>query len=110
MIWDEAASATIIKTGAAQRSNRGALLKKIHQTPTANPQNSPPNKPIPIASGTKTGITNLTSHCSITMTTPGHNRSGFFGVGPMAFLLLFIILAFCLWIIFIYDFAILFYT
>jgi hypothetical protein len=62
MNFDATTSATIMRTGAAQRSNRDALLKKIHQINIANPQMIPPNKPIAIAAGTIAGMTNLRSH------------------------------------------------
>jgi hypothetical protein len=62
MSFEVTASATIIRTGAIQRSNRGALLKKIHQIIINNPQITPPNKPMAIADGTKAGMTNLSNH------------------------------------------------
>jgi len=82
---DVAKSAAIIKTTANQRSKRGALLKKAHHTTTANAKESPPRIPIIIASGIKTGITNLKRNCMITITTPGHNLSGFCCVSPVVF-------------------------
>jgi hypothetical protein len=79
MICDVAARAAIIRITAIQRSDLGALLKKVHQTTIANPHIIPPNTPIAITEfpGTIEGRPNLTNHCSITITTPGHNRSGF---------------------------------
>ncbi len=75
-----ATSATIIRTTAPQRSDQGARLKNAHHTTTANPPTSPPSTAKATASGTTMGTPNLTSHCSTTMTTPGHSRSGFGGV------------------------------
>jgi hypothetical protein len=77
MNFDATTSATIMRTGAVQRSNRDALLKKIHQINIPNPQMIPPNKPMAIAEGTKAGMTNLRSHWTITMITPGQSRNGF---------------------------------
>ena len=78
-----APSATIIRTMAPQRSNPGARLKKAHQTTIANPAKSPPNTEYSNASGQTMGTPNLTSHWSVTATTPGHSRSGFRGAGSL---------------------------
>ena len=37
----------------------------------------PASNPMSMASGQTIGRPKLTRHCSIAMTTPGHNRSGF---------------------------------
>jgi hypothetical protein len=88
------ASATIITTTAAHRSNRGALLKNNHQITTNIPPIIPPKTPIAIVPGTMEGTTNLINHWSITMTTPGHNLSIFRRVGSLIFLLVFIFMVF----------------
>ena len=72
-----AAIATMIRTSALTRSNLGARLKNNHQTMSARPPATAPITPNDVNSGTKIGTTNLTSHCSITMATPGHNLRGF---------------------------------
>ena len=72
-----AAIATMIRTSALTRSNLGARLKNDHQTMSARPPATAPITPNGVNSGTKIGTTNLTSHCSITMATPGHNLRGF---------------------------------
>jgi hypothetical protein len=105
MSFEVTASATIIRTGAIQRSNRGALLKKIHQIIINNPQITPPNKPIAIVDGTIAGTTNLRSHCSITMITPGHSLSGFCSCESMVLLSAFIFFCFFDGLIFRYNFV-----
>ncbi len=76
-----AASPTIIRTMAPQRSVRGARLKNAHHTATPNPPRTPAITPTSAASGTTMVATNHTSNWSATMTTPGHSRSGFRRVG-----------------------------
>src|SRR5262249_2045244 len=73
---DVANNPTIIRTTAPSRSDQGARLKKTHHTTIANPPTTPTITPKAAASGTTMGRPNLTNHCSITMTTPAHNRSG----------------------------------
>src|SRR5271157_428173 len=80
-----AKSATIMRTTAPQRSNRGARLKKAHHTTTANQPKIPPTTAISKAPGTTLGRPNLTSTCSVTATTPGHSRSAFRGGGSPVF-------------------------
>src|ERR1022692_1664609 len=70
-------SATIISPTAPTRSDQGARLRNNHQRMTANPPTGPANTPMNKAPGAKTGTPNRTSNCRITMTTPGHSRSGF---------------------------------
>src|SRR5882724_8623838 len=74
-------TATIIRTMAPMRSNQGARLKNSHHTRTASPQTSPPIIPNIIVSGATKGMTNQTSHCRTTATTPGHSRKDFRGAG-----------------------------
>jgi len=62
---------------------QAARLKHSHHRTTSNPQTSPPITPMALASGTKIGRTNRSSHCIATMTTPGHSRSGFWKVGSI---------------------------
>jgi hypothetical protein len=79
-IWsmrDAPKRAAIISIIAPQRSILEALLKKAHHIKTASPRRTPPKIAIPIAPGARAGKPNLNSHCSITITTPGHNRSLF---------------------------------
>src|ERR1039457_2974830 len=70
-------STTIIRPTAPKRSDQGARLRNNHHRTMANPPTSSPSNPKSAASGTTAGTANLTSHCRITMTTPGHSRSGF---------------------------------
>jgi hypothetical protein len=77
---DIVSGATIIRTTAPQRSDRGARLRNAHQTTTASPHKSPAITPKNLASGTAIGTPNINSHCSDTAATPGHSRSGLCGV------------------------------
>src|SRR5215213_964075 len=74
-------NATIIRTTAPTRSDQGARLKNSHHRMTANPKPKVARSADFVASGATTGSPNLTSHCRITRTTPGHSRSGFRRVG-----------------------------
>src|SRR5687767_3247819 len=76
----EGHSATIIRPLAPTRSDQGARLKNTHQTTIASPPASPPMTAKGSAAGATTGTAYLTRNCSITMTTPGHSRSGLRGV------------------------------
>src|ERR1700688_2964524 len=78
-----ASSATIARATAPRRSDQGARLKKTHHTTIANAQTKPPIAPKRKALGTTTGRTYLTTHSSTAAATPGHNRSGFRGVGTL---------------------------
>jgi hypothetical protein len=68
---------TIIRMIAPHLSVLAARLKKIHHMTTANPQATPPKNPTAAALGASAGRRYLTSHCIITIITPGQNRSGF---------------------------------
>ncbi|MFC1539174.1 hypothetical protein ACFL6H_07110 [Candidatus Latescibacterota bacterium] len=75
---DVTVSASIMRTKAPQRSKRGARLKNTHHKTSAKPLTSTPSTPISVtvSPGATRGTPNLNSHCSMTMTTPGHNLSG----------------------------------
>ena len=81
MMRDVANIAASTKTTAPQRSDPGARLKNAHHMTIANPPTTPPRAPNGKASGTTMGRTNLARHTINTRTTPGHSRSGFWGVG-----------------------------
>lgn len=86
-IWsrrDATNNETIINKMATHRSDTSARLKNAHHITIANPPRIPANTPVikALSLGTTIGITNLISHWSITMTIPGHNRSGFCQADP----------------------------
>ncbi len=76
-------TATIIRTTAPQRSERGARLKNAHHTTTASPPMNPLATPMMLVvdPGAMVGTTSQASHCSPTATTPGHSQSGGFPAG-----------------------------
>jgi hypothetical protein len=72
-----ATNATTISAMAPKRSDQTARLKNTHHRTSANPPPSPTIAPIGRASGMNIGTPYLASHCTATMTTPGHSGSGF---------------------------------